>query len=71
MNVSEKNDYEESSRKDRQETVREISLPGNTNKLRELASDARINGEAQDVVEVIGQVVQVCAGSRFLNLTFS
>ncbi len=59
MNVSEKDYYEESSRKDRQETVREISHPGNTNKLRELASDARINGEAQDVVEVIGQVVQV------------
>lgn len=51
-------DYQESFRRDLQATMLELCRPENANRLRELASDARSNGEGKDVADVMGQAMK-------------
>lgn len=50
--------YEESRRKDRAEAIHELSRSDFGNELKQLASDAKGKGEAEDVRQAMGKVIQ-------------
>jgi len=59
--------YTELYRKDLQETIRELARSSTTNELRQLVSDAKNNGETDDIRRAMGHLIQVV---RFRFLFF-